>query len=141
MASITIRNLDDQVKEQLRIAAAHNGHSMEEEARLILGRALATVDRAGRELGSRIRNRPVCAVELTRIGPYGRRKQLAAGFLRLIVLDTNVLSEFMRVEPDAQVLAWVDAQPAMELAIAAITVAEILHGLARLPSGQAQTKA
>ncbi|MGF6129632.1 FitA-like ribbon-helix-helix domain-containing protein [Pseudomonas frederiksbergensis] len=56
MASITIRNLDDQIKEQLRIAAAHNGHSMEEEARLILGRALATVDRAG-GLGSRIRNR------------------------------------------------------------------------------------
>jgi len=56
MASITIRNLDDQIKEQLRIAAAHNGHSMEEEARLILGRALATINRAG-GLGSRIRDR------------------------------------------------------------------------------------
>ena len=56
MASITIRNLDNLIKEQLRIAAAHNGHSMEEEARLILGRALATVDGAG-GLGSRIRNR------------------------------------------------------------------------------------
>jgi plasmid stability protein len=56
MASITIRNLDDQIKEQLRIAAAHNGHSMEEEARLILGRALARVNPEG-GLGSRIRNR------------------------------------------------------------------------------------
>ncbi|BBP61618.1 plasmid stabilization protein [Pseudomonas sp. St316] len=56
MASITIRNLDDQIKEQLRITAAHNGHSMEEEARLILARALATVSPAG-GLGSRIRNR------------------------------------------------------------------------------------
>ena len=56
MASITIRNLDDRVKEQLRVSAAHNGHSMEEEARLILGRALSTVDRAG-GLGSRIRSR------------------------------------------------------------------------------------
>ena len=56
MASITIRNLDEKLKEQLRITAAHNGHSMEEEARLILGRALSTVDRAG-GLGSRIRNR------------------------------------------------------------------------------------
>jgi plasmid stability protein len=56
MASITIRNLDEKLKEQLRITAAHNGHSMEEEARLILGRALATVARAG-GLGSRIRNR------------------------------------------------------------------------------------
>jgi predicted nucleic acid-binding protein len=58
MASITIRNLDDTIKEQLRIAAAHNGHSMKEEVRLILGRALATVDRAG---GARL--------------PYGKRKQ------------------------------------------------------------------
>lgn len=56
MASITIRNLDVQVKEQLRIAAAHNGHSMEEEARLILGKALASVDRTG-GLGSRIHQR------------------------------------------------------------------------------------
>ncbi|MBV4520505.1 type II toxin-antitoxin system VapC family toxin [Pseudomonas sp. SWRI74] len=58
----------------------------------------------------------------------------------MIVLDTNVLSEFMRVEPDAQVLAWVDAQPAMELAISAVTVAEILHGIARLPSGKRKQK-
>lgn len=56
MASITIRNLDDQVKEQLRIEAAHNGHSMEEEARLILARALQkTPDKGG--LGSRIQAR------------------------------------------------------------------------------------
>ncbi|MCW8276489.1 type II toxin-antitoxin system VapC family toxin [Pseudomonas sp. PCH199] len=58
----------------------------------------------------------------------------------MIVLDTNVLSEFMRVEPDIQVLAWVDAQPAMELAISAVTVAEILHGIARLPSGKRKQK-
>ncbi|HWH88991.1 MAG TPA: plasmid stabilization protein [Pseudomonas sp.] len=56
MASITIRNLDETLKEQLRITAAHNGHSMEEEARLILGRALTKVDRAG-GLGSRIHQR------------------------------------------------------------------------------------
>jgi predicted nucleic acid-binding protein len=58
----------------------------------------------------------------------------------MIVLDTNVLSEFMRIEPDTQVLAWVDAQPAMELAISAVTVAEILHGIARLPSGKRKQK-
>ena len=38
MATITVRNLDDDVKELLRIAAAKKGHSMEEEARLILNR-------------------------------------------------------------------------------------------------------
>ncbi|MFZ4967336.1 MULTISPECIES: FitA-like ribbon-helix-helix domain-containing protein [Pseudomonas] len=65
MASITIRNLDDQIKEQLRIEAAHNGHSMEEEARLILGRALLQAKRSG-GLGSRIHARfaPFGDVEL-----------------------------------------------------------------------------
>jgi plasmid stability protein len=55
MTSITIR-LDEGTTEQLRIAAAQNGHSMEDEARQILENALATVDRAG-GLGTRIRNR------------------------------------------------------------------------------------
>ncbi|MFJ2488328.1 type II toxin-antitoxin system VapC family toxin [Pseudomonas sp. NPDC087639] len=58
----------------------------------------------------------------------------------MIVLDTNVLSEFMRAEPAARVLDWVDAQPAMDLAISAVTVAEILHGIARLPSGKRKQK-
>ncbi|MBK5525840.1 type II toxin-antitoxin system VapC family toxin [Pseudomonas sp. TH08] len=58
----------------------------------------------------------------------------------MIVLDTNVLSEFMRVEPEARVLVWVDAQPAMDLAVSAVTVAEILHGIARLSSGKRKQK-
>lgn len=36
MASITIRNLDDDVRARLRMRAAGNGRSMEEEVRLIL---------------------------------------------------------------------------------------------------------
>ncbi|MXX91782.1 MAG: plasmid stabilization protein [Boseongicola sp. SB0677_bin_26] len=36
MASITIRNLDDDVKTRLRVRAADRGRSMEEEARRIL---------------------------------------------------------------------------------------------------------
>ena len=36
MASITIRNLDDDVKRRLRLRAAQHGRSMEEEARDIL---------------------------------------------------------------------------------------------------------
>ena len=40
MASITIRNLDDDVKTRLRTRAAGNGRSMEEEARLILRAAV-----------------------------------------------------------------------------------------------------
>ncbi len=40
MASITIRNLDDGVKTRLRVRAATNGRSMEEEARVILREAV-----------------------------------------------------------------------------------------------------
>jgi uncharacterized protein (DUF433 family)/plasmid stability protein len=36
MASITIRNLDEEIKNRLRIRAAQNGRSMEEELRVIL---------------------------------------------------------------------------------------------------------
>ena len=36
MASITIRKLDEDVKSRLRVRAAANGRSMEEEARMIL---------------------------------------------------------------------------------------------------------
>ena len=36
MASITIRNLDDALKQRLRVRAAEHGRSMEEEAREIL---------------------------------------------------------------------------------------------------------
>ena len=47
MASITIRNLDEDVKTRLRVRAAGKGRSMEEEVRLILR------DAVGRKQGSR----------------------------------------------------------------------------------------
>ncbi len=40
MASITIRNLDDDVKTRLRVRAAEHHHSMEEEVRIILCNAV-----------------------------------------------------------------------------------------------------
>ena len=47
MASITIRNIDEALKERLRIRAATHGHSMEEEARLILKQVVGGVTGAG----------------------------------------------------------------------------------------------
>ncbi|MXY48173.1 MAG: plasmid stabilization protein [Gemmatimonadetes bacterium] len=41
MASMTIRNLSEDIKHRLRIQAAEHGHSMEEEAREILRTALS----------------------------------------------------------------------------------------------------
>jgi plasmid stability protein len=43
MASLTIRNIEDGIKERLRLRAALHGHSMEEEARVILKRAVGGV--------------------------------------------------------------------------------------------------
>jgi len=67
MSSITIRNLDPAVKEQLRIRAARHGHSMEAEARLILRTAVGTPHGSGRQsLYERIRARfaPLGGIEL-----------------------------------------------------------------------------
>lgn len=65
MASITIRNLDDDVKTRLRVRAASNGRSMEEEARLILRQAVGS-KAAFRNLASAIRDRitPLGGVDL-----------------------------------------------------------------------------
>jgi plasmid stability protein len=41
MASLTIRKLDEKTKLRLRVRAARHGRSMEEEARRLLGSALA----------------------------------------------------------------------------------------------------
>lgn len=54
----------------------------------------------------------------------------------MIVLDTNVLSELMRPKPEQSVLLWIEAQPADEFYISTLTMAEILHGIARLPDGK-----
>ncbi|MCY4383372.1 MAG: plasmid stabilization protein [Nitrospinae bacterium] len=61
MASITIRNLDDDVKTRLRVRAAENGRSMEEEARLILREAV------GRKSGSQ----NLASLIRARFGPLG----------------------------------------------------------------------
>ena len=57
MASITIRNLDDETKERLRVQAAHRRRSMEEEARNILREALDADTTLPRNLATAVRNR------------------------------------------------------------------------------------
>ena len=57
MASITIRNLDDETKERLRVRAAHRRRSMEEEARNILREALAEKTTSPRNLAAAVHRR------------------------------------------------------------------------------------
>ena len=54
----------------------------------------------------------------------------------MILLDTSVVSEPPRPEPDTAVIAWIDAQPLETLFLSAITVAELRAGVALLPAGK-----
>lgn len=54
----------------------------------------------------------------------------------MILLDTNVISEPLRLRPDARVVAWIDAQPVETLCLAAISLAELRFGIAALPPGK-----
>jgi toxin FitB len=57
-----------------------------------------------------------------------------------ILLDTNVLSELMRPQPDAQVLSWFDLNTEAGYYTSAVTQAEILLGISLLPAGKRQTR-
>jgi predicted nucleic acid-binding protein len=57
----------------------------------------------------------------------------------MIILDTNVISELMRENPEAKVKQWIGQQKAVHLSLTTITIAEIQRGLMRLPSGKRRT--
>jgi len=66
MATMTIRNIDDSLKQRLRMRAAQHGRSMEDEARDILRSTLSSRPVRGGGLVKRIRARiePLGGVEL-----------------------------------------------------------------------------
>lgn len=54
----------------------------------------------------------------------------------MIILDTNVLSALMQQQPNPQVVAWLDDQPAESIWLNSITLFEACYGLALLAPGQ-----
>ena len=52
----------------------------------------------------------------------------------MIVLDTNVVSEAMKPEPNPTVRAWLNDQAAETLYLSSVTLAELLFGIATLPA-------
>lgn len=59
-----------------------------------------------------------------------------SGFL----LDTNCISEAVRVTPEPRVLAWIGAADESLLYLSVLTFGEIRKGLAALPQGKPRTK-
>ena len=56
----------------------------------------------------------------------------------MIILDTNVVSELMRVDPQPEVLEWLNLQVSSEVFVSAITEGEIRRGIAIIPTGRRQ---
>jgi hypothetical protein len=56
----------------------------------------------------------------------------------VIVLDTNVLSEFLREAPHQEVVRWLDGQPRTSIWTTSISVYEIRSGLLSMPAGKRQ---
>jgi toxin FitB len=54
----------------------------------------------------------------------------------MIVLDTNVISELMKVSPSPRVVEWWSQQQSGELFTTTLTMAEILYGIEILPKGK-----
>jgi plasmid stability protein len=57
MASILIRNIEDSVKEKLRLRAAEHGRSMEEEVREMIRLAVKDEPQSSKGLGTRLHKR------------------------------------------------------------------------------------
>jgi toxin FitB len=56
--------------------------------------------------------------------------------LKMIILDTNAISEPIAPEPEPRVLRWFDKQYPLDLYLTSITVAELLAGVQKIPSGR-----
>jgi len=54
----------------------------------------------------------------------------------MIVLDTNVITEFMRDAPDARVVRWLDSQPRSSIWTTSINAFEVRSGLLAMPEGK-----
>jgi len=58
------------------------------------------------------------------------------GFL----LDTNCISEVVRLKPDPRVMAWIEAAEESLLYLSVLTLGEIRKGLAALPQGKRRSR-
>jgi len=57
----------------------------------------------------------------------------------MIILDTNVLSEILRSRPHRRVADWLNGQRRGDLFTTAVTLGEMLFGVALLPTGRRKT--
>ncbi len=161
--SFLIRNLPEGVKTELRVRAARNGRSMEEEAHVILAAALAPPGEQtsgglpwglgetawmffGPENGIDLDlppREPMRGPPDFSWAPEGEDEEAAGEsgsggrrFGPVIFLDTDVVSELLRSRPDPGVLERSVGSPREEVCIASAVEAELRAGVERLPDGR-----
>lgn len=54
----------------------------------------------------------------------------------MIILDTNIISETQKPQPDPRVMAWLDGLDPTSTYLTSITVAELLYGVDLMPKGK-----
>lgn len=54
----------------------------------------------------------------------------------MIIIDTNIITEMMKLTPEKNVIQWLDAQSTVNLFITTISIAEISYGIHNLPEGK-----
>ncbi|MFW6360802.1 MAG: type II toxin-antitoxin system VapC family toxin [Spirochaetota bacterium] len=57
----------------------------------------------------------------------------------MIVLDTGVISEALRPEPDSRVMEWIDGLPEEQVYLSALVLGELEKGVELLPQGSKRT--
>jgi toxin FitB len=57
----------------------------------------------------------------------------------MIILDTNVVSEPLKLKPEAAVIHWLNAQEPQTLYLTTINLAELLAGIEIMPAGRKRT--
>ncbi len=137
MATLTIRGLDDDTKARLRVRAARHRRSMEAEVRSILDGALPlNTHRAVSAVASTPASRTLVArswICSDAVRCHGRRA------CRRDPARHERPFRAIRPEPDERVTQLLDSLDAAAVATTAITAAELLYGVARLPAGHARS--
>jgi len=58
----------------------------------------------------------------------------------VILLDTNIVSEFMKPQPHPSVIDWLDEQVSETLFLSSVTIAELHFGVAALPDSKRKVR-
>jgi plasmid stability protein/predicted nucleic acid-binding protein len=138
MPAVTIRNLSEETHRALKVRAAEHNRSAEAEMRAVLEDAVRPANRLrlGTALANMTRNIELTNADVETLEPAPRK----TAALRMILLDTNVVSQAMKPEPNPAVRNWLDEQTAETLYLSSVTIGELMFGFGARPKRRRKGK-